>query len=566
MITRFVKRVLAVGMIALASLVAANGDLSAQTIIITDPVDVVVEGDVSAMEDTAQVRPPRRPRPPVENQIDFNGDGYGDLAIGVPSEANGWEGAEGGEVIVLYGKAKGLTSVGSELWTQATAGSTNSGWEHFGSALAAADFNGDGYSDLAVGATGERFGNQWNAGQVNVIYGSAAGLVPGVAAAFNQNTPGIEGVAEEGDEFGRTLETGDFNGDGYDDLAVGVPYEGYEADGLPNMGAVNIIYGSAGGLTTAGNAIIHLALAEVSGTPAYNGMFAFSLAAGDFDGDGIDDLGVGIPNYELANEDEVGAVEVFFGSPGGISLLDEQLWRQGLNGVQGNPEIDDDFGAALAAGDFDNNGVDDLAIGAPGEDLTTNEFDFWDAGAVHILYGYSITDGLSGAGDQLWHRNVAGINGELNTELRFGNALLAANFDGTGGDDLAVGVPGDNPTEYQQGSVQVFYSNGAILAMANQDFWAQGTLKGTAEDEDHLGFSLGTADFDGDGYPDLATGAPWKDFVIGGELKEEVGAVNVIYGTRNGLVRTGNQFWHKDSKGIVGDNTEYDLFGYALSR
>jgi len=101
------------------------------------------------------------------------------------------------------------------------------------------DFNGDGYSDLAVGVPGED-----GSGAVHIIYGSASGLhqwLGQVDKIFTQNSPGINDSSEAGDLFGDSISTADFNGDGYSDLAVGVPGE----DG---SGAAHIIYGSASGL------------------------------------------------------------------------------------------------------------------------------------------------------------------------------------------------------------------------------------------------------------------------------------------------------------------------------
>ena len=113
-----------------------------------------------------------------------------------------------------------------------------------------ADFNNDGFDDLAIGVPNEDVGSLEDAGAVNVIYGSASGLSSTVKADqfLSQNTPNVEDVAEANDQFGSALSTGDFNNDGFADLAIGVHNE--DVGSLEDAGTVNVIYGSASGLSS----------------------------------------------------------------------------------------------------------------------------------------------------------------------------------------------------------------------------------------------------------------------------------------------------------------------------
>src|SRR5262245_35325796 len=265
-------------------------------------------------------------------RADFNGDGYSDLAIGVPYEEVGGK-KKAGAVNVIYGSAAGLTAGGgntgvppNQLWTRDSPGVLGDAGalDGFGWAVAAGDVNSDGYADLAITVIDEANGG----GGVNILYGSAAGLTAGGGNTgvpqnqlWTQNSPGVLGVAESGDSFGWAVATGDFNGDGYADLAIGVP-----ALARGGRGAVNILYGSAAGLTAGGgntgvpqNQLWTQNSPGVLGAAENDDRFGNSVATGDFNGDGYADLAVGVPFEDVDGEKDGGAVNVLYGSVAGLS-------------------------------------------------------------------------------------------------------------------------------------------------------------------------------------------------------------------------------------------------------
>jgi disulfide bond formation protein DsbB len=314
---------------------------------------------------------------------DFDGNGFDDLALGVP-----WEHVAGhsnaGAVNVLYGTGNGLGAAGNQYWHQGSPGvlgvvevNDEFGWE----TLAAGDFDGDGFDDLAVGVRFEDVAGEPKAGAVNVLYGTGNGLSAAGNQYWHQGSPGITGVVEEGDHFGRALAAGDFDGDGFDDLAVGVPEE--DRGGFIDPGQVQVLYGTGNGLSAAWNQVWHQDSPWIGGAREHDDHFGRALAARDFDGDGFDDLAVGVPGETVADFTRGGSVNVLYGTGGGLSAAWNQAWGQGSIGIAGELEDDDKFGAVLAAGDFDGDGFDDLAVGVPWEDVAGHS----DAGAVNVLYG-----------------------------------------------------------------------------------------------------------------------------------------------------------------------------------
>src|SRR3954451_20784546 len=364
-----------------------------------------------------------------------------------------------------------------------------------GAALGAVggDFNGDGRGDLAVGVPSEGLGAASETGAVNVLYGAAGGLSATGNQFWRQNSAGILGTSESGDNFGYAEAAGDFNGDGSDDLAVGVPIE--KVNGVNSAGAVSVIYGGPGGLSATGNQLWSQDSPGVLDAAEPNDSFGSVLAAGDFNGDGSDDLAVSVVNEKLGTNGDAGAVNVLYGGPGGLSSTGNQVWDQDSPGVFDAAEPTDSFGSALSAADFNGDGNDDLAVGVPFEDLGNVS----DAGAVNVLYGGG--GGVSAAGNQFWHQNSAGILGASAAADKFGFALAAGHFNGDTGADLAVGVPGEDVVGAgDAGAINVLYGGASRLSASGNELWHQnsGGIADTAEADDDFGYALAAGDFNGD--------------------------------------------------------------------
>jgi hypothetical protein len=421
---------------------------------------------------------------------DFDHDGRADLAVGAAGENLEPGRIDAGYVFLFRGDANGLKPWGG-IDQQGL--DTNEGGDRFGSALVVGDFDGDGRHDLAVGAPGETVGTP-RSGAVYVFRGASGGL----RAWKKLDQTGL-GANEIGDRFGSALAAADLDADGKDDLAVGAP--GEAPGNSPRSGLVFLFTGGADltawqtldqqGLDSAGN--------------EFGDEFGLALATGDFDNDLRQDLAVGAPGDAPG-----GKLFVFRGTSAApqpwASAAQEGVTTRGageggseLNDMTGTPspisQSGDRFGAALAAGDFDHDGDDDLAVGAPGEIRGARR-----SGAVFLLSGGESrlqpprNFGQAGAGAD------EGGDG-------FGTWLVAGDFNGDRKDDLAVGAPGARlPGQPRGGLTFVLRGGAASLAMQAQPVH-QGD-QGVNEAGDRFGQALASGDFDGDGIGDLAVGAP----------------------------------------------------------
>jgi hypothetical protein len=414
------------------------------------------------------------------------------------------------------------------------------------------DLNRDGYGDLAIGAPYENVGGTVDSGAVQVLYGAYGALSGEGNQYWSQNT-GLIGVSEDQDHFGQALAIGDFDGDGYGDLAVGAPFE--DVGAVSSAGAVNVIYGTrVEGLSTDRNRYITQADDGMDGNAEEGDHFGEALAAGDFDGDGYDDLAIGVPWEDVSTVVDAGAVHVLYGSANGLDIPRNKAWFEDL--LQSDSEAGDRCGSSLAAGDFDGDGYDDLAIGVPYENLV----DIVDSGAVIIAWGSS-TGFTTRVSNDFWHQDRSGIADTAEAYDVFGHTLAAADVNGDGRDDLAIGVPFEDLGDVvNAGVVHVLHGSATGLA-APDEYWNQNStgVGSLAEEDDLFGWALTFGDFDGDGFADLAVGLPDEDWDL-----PDTGIVQVFYGTTAGLT-TPDQIWRQDISGVDGMEEEDDRFGWSLA-
>ncbi|MFJ2771380.1 FG-GAP repeat protein [Streptomyces sp. NPDC087300] len=422
---------------------------------------------------TATASEPTEP-PPLTS--DFNGDGYADLAVGVPSGTVDGK-ARAGYVNVVFGGEYGPGPHGVRRITQATVEipGTPEADDRFGGAVTSAYVNGDRYADLVIGAPGEDIDAKKDAGSVTVLYGTGDGFATANTAARGAKT---------GDAYGNALIAADLTGDKKTDLAIGgkdqVVYNA--APGAAKTGTVmtDRMGGRAPVMSTGdfdGNGIPELAVAveikeesyirshvllyrydkdddfdgDFGLTWATSNAAARALATGDFNGDGHDDLALGNCR-EVADENiddpcgpeelaKGGGIHIHYGDGDGLVWKGQTL-NQDTPGVPGAAEQGDDFGNSLVAADFDGDGTDDLVAGAPGEAVGSTT----GAGSVTVLKGgpKGILDAAGAARATTYHQNSPGVLGVAQKDDAFGTALTIGDHDGDGRPDISVGAPGED--------------------------------------------------------------------------------------------------------------------------
>ena len=392
---------------------------------------------------------------------DFDQDGFDDLAVGAPGEdIDGVVNA--GAVEIRYGAADRNAALETRRFLlhenlSGIAGSCSTE-DRWGEVLAAGDLDGDGFDELVVGAPSESVNGNGDAGRIWIFYGGNSGIVITGSEILDEDTSNIQSGAFGNDHFGQAIAINDRNGDGFDDLAIGVD----DWDSVARAGGVHLILCNASGPISTTDILITQDTSGFADQSEEFDHFGWAVEAGDFNGDGYGDLAIGSPYEDQGTEGfetvDAGIVHVLLGSP--LFQLEggALTYSKATTGIPGDPVEDESFGNNFAAGDFDHDGYDDLAVGVFGERAVPGA----NVGAVTILSGSAT--GITGTGAASWSLDSPGIPGQSNPADFFSIRMGAGDFDGDGHADLAIGAPKDEATGMPQDSGTVLVLYGTLFA------------------------------------------------------------------------------------------------------
>ncbi|MEV6178841.1 FG-GAP-like repeat-containing protein [Streptomyces sp. NPDC052015] len=371
-------------------------------------------------------------------------------------------------------------------------------------ALPTSDYNRDGISDLVAGTP--------RANSVTVVPGSLTGAAPSRKVTLTQNSAGVPGSTESGDNFGASAAWGDVNGDGRADLAVGAPGED-DTSGNADRGTVTVLYGPGlnSGFTY-----------TTTGVTAAGAKLGAAVAVGDFNGDGRADV------FSAGN-----------GRGGNYNVL--------LTGVGSRYGTLTTATAAVsyldaAAGDFNRDGYADVAV---------NYRDSAGIGRV-VRFAGSAT-GLTKAG-------VLSVRG--------GRSIAAGDINANGYDDIVIGQPvaaesggkSGGQVTMLQGTSTGFTTTGMSVVHQDSAYVADANETG-----DLFGASVSVGDFNADGFPDALVGTPGEDIGRDGANRVDAGSAYLLKGTSAGLTGSGSIRVSQDTSGISGATETSDKFGSAVS-
>ncbi|UCH84531.1 MAG: FG-GAP repeat protein, partial [Candidatus Latescibacterota bacterium] len=483
----------------------------------------------------------------VANIGDLNGDGTDDIAVGAWHD--GFGGLYSGVVWILF-----LDTDGTVKYRQMI-GENRGGFDVtldtadvFGYSVAGlGDIDGDGVEDIAVGSPTDDDGGT-SRGAVYILFLRTDGTVKSYQK-ISDTEGGFTGGLLDESWFGYSITSiPDLDGNTVDDLVVGAAWDD---DGGNETGAVWVLFLDSAGLVIDQQKISPLA-GGLSAVLHDGDYFGSSVATiGDLDDDLVPDIVVGAENADDGGDGfdhNAGAVHVLFLNTDGTVKAEQKIsdTAGGFTGELGSVDV---FGCAVAAlGDYDNDGVEDIVVGA-------HSWSGSETGSIWVLF---LNDDGTVKGHQEIGYLVGGMGDILNATDHFGSGIaVVSDLDGDTVDDLIVGTERDNDGGTDRGAAWVLFMDPAGTTSSQQKISdSSGGFNQILKPDDNFGAEMtAIGDLNGDGVTDVAVGAPGD--------QEYRGAVWILFMRSDGSVA-----WHQK----IGNNAgafggvirQLDQFGYSV--
>ena len=470
----------------------------------------------------------------------------------------------------------------------ATLNPTTTGFRLGGEGLAATngrdgfwigDINGDGIDDFALGSYGADHNGRSNSGSVYVVYGKASRFDANIIISnLLDNSAGfrIDGESENSHTGVSVSSAGDVNNDGYDDLIIGAPSA--DLNGAYS-GSTYIIYGKKGDfernidlsdLINSDGSRIGI---RIKGESA-NDRSGYSVTSGDINGDDVNDIIIGARDTD-PNGWNSGSTYVVFG---GEDRLNTDIELSAIARGEDNAgfRLDgegagDLSGWSVSAGDVDDDGYDDIIIGARGADSNGSN-----SGSTYVVSGKVASDSASelSSGTINLATIVASddnagfsLDGERAYDYS-GDSVSSGDVNGDGYDDIVIGANGADSNGDESGSTYVVFGKASVFSetINLSDITSDDGSAGFRLDGESVGGWSGSSiasagDFNGDGYDDIIIGAHRAD--LNGYRS---GSTYVVFGKAGGFKGTMQLSGLDGSDGFRLDGgSAYDRSGSSVS-
>ena len=402
----------------------------------------------------------------ISSAGDINSDGLDDIIIGAKyaelyrESTSIYDRREEGEAYIIYGSRDPFNSVFELSSLDGQNGFTIRGrneFDYLGIHVSdAGDINNDGIDDIVLGASGVDNSSNGGEGAAYVIFGDENGFNSNFDLLSLDGTNGFVLYGETDHFIGVHVSgAGDVNGDGIDDVLVAAPSA--DIGGAERVGEAYVVFGTSSGFSST------LSVLNLDGNNGFkiegigqDYRTAESISnAGDINADGFDDIIIGTAVIDAYNLESPGAAYVVFGSDEGFNANINLSSLDGGNGFRiAAMESGDLLGRSVSGiGDLNNDGIDDIAVGA----YLADPDGFDRAGKTYIIYGrnYAFPENFSTC--SLNGTNGFIVNGIDNLDFSGYSVSGAGDVNRDGIDDLIIGAHGGEPNGVLSGESYVIY-------------------------------------------------------------------------------------------------------------